>query len=178
MLFTEAGLAGGGVFIVEPERLEDERGFFARAWCEREFRAFGLVPRIVQCNISFNRCRGTLRGMHYQVAPHEEAKLVRCTRGRIYDVVIDLRPDSQSFCGWVGVELTADNHRMLYVPPGCAHGFLTRSDETEVFYQHSEFHNPASARGVRWDDPAFGVVWPEPVTTITPRDASYPDFAH
>lgn len=163
-----------GVFIIEPERLEDGRGFFARTFCEREFAVHGLNVRFVQCNISFNKKKGTLRGMHYQVAPHKEAKLVRCTMGAIYDVTIDLRPDSPTFKQWVAVELTAENRRMLYIPEGLAHGFQTLEDNTEVFYQMSEFYHPESARGVHWDDPAFGIQWLLPVTVIAEKDNAYP----
>jgi len=174
MIFIETRLKGA--FIIESERLEDERGFFGRTWCQHEFEAQGLNPRLVQCNISFNKKKGTLRGMHYQVAPYEEAKLVRCTMGAIYDVIIDLRPTSPTFKQWVAVELTAENRRMLYIPEGLAHGFQTLEDDTEVFYQMSEFYHPECARGVRWDDPAFGVVWPDDVRFISDRDRQYPDF--
>ena len=141
-----------GAFIIEPERLEDNRGFFARAWCKKEFETHGLNSRLVQCNISFNKSSGTLRGMHYQVAPYEEAKLVRCTMGAIYDVIIDLRPDSATYMDWIGVELTADNRKMLYVPENFAHGYQTLNDNTEVFYQVSQFYSPEFETGVRWDD--------------------------
>lgn len=174
MRFRETALKGA--FIIELDKHEDERGFFARAWCQREFLAHGLNPRLVQCNVSFNRRRGTLRGMHYQVAPHEEAKLVRCTRGAIYDVIIDLRPDSPTFMQWLAVELTADNYRMLYIPEGFAHGFQTLQDHTEVFYQMSEFYAPECARGIRWNDPAFAISWPPAERLISERDQQYPDF--
>ena len=173
MIFTETKLKGA--YIIEPERLEDERGFFARTFCQEEFAAHGLRTRFVQCSISFNKKKGTLRGMHYQVASHEEAKLVRCTMGAIYDVIIDLRPGSPTFTQWVAVELTAQNRKMLYVPEGLAHGFQTLEDDTEVFYQMSEFYYPESARGVRWDAPAFGIEWPlaeEPV--LSEKDRRYP----
>jgi dTDP-4-dehydrorhamnose 3,5-epimerase len=166
-----------GAFVIEPERLEDERGFFARTWCEREFAAHGLDPRCVQCSISFNRKKGTLRGLHYQVAPGEEAKLVRCTRGAIYDVMVDLRPDSQTFGQWFSVELTAENRKMLFVPRNCAHGYLTLQDDTEIFYQISAFYAPECARGIRWNDPAFGISWPAEVRVISDRDRNYSDFA-
>ena len=176
MIFRETKLKGA--FIIEPERLEDERGLFARTFCEEEFKAHGLNSRVVQCNISFNKKKGTLRGMHYQVAPHEEAKLVRCTRGAIYDVIVDLRPDSPTFKQWVAVELTADNHRMLYIPEGFAHGFQTLEDNTEVFYQMSELYHPESARGVRWDDPVFGIEWPKIHHRIVSEiDQRYADFS-
>jgi dTDP-4-dehydrorhamnose 3,5-epimerase len=174
MRFLETALQGA--FIIELDRQEDERGFFARTWCQREFIAHGLNPRLVQCNVSFNRRRGTLRGMHYQVAPYAEAKLVRCTRGAIYDVIIDLRPDSPTFTQWIAVELTADNHRMLYIPEQFAHGFQTLEDNTEVFYQMSEFYAPECARGVRWNDPAFAIAWPPAERIISERDRHYPDF--
>ena len=174
MKFKETPLKGA--YIVDPEPSEDERGFFARTWDQREFEAHGLNPRLVQCSVSFNSNKGTLRGMHYQAEPYEEAKLVRCTMGAIYDVIIDLRPDSPTLKQWVGEELTADNYRMLYAPEGFAHGFLTLRDRTEVFYQMSQVHVPASARGVRWDDPAFGIDWPIPVEVISDRDKNYPNF--
>ncbi len=174
MIFQETKLKGA--FIIEPERLEDERGFFARTWCAREFETHGLNPKLVQCNISFNKKRGTLRGMHYQEAPHEEARLVRCTMGAIYDVIIDLRPDSQTHKQWFSVELTKKNRKMFYVPEGFAHGFITLDDNTEVFYLMSEFYAPESARGVRWNDPAFNILWPEDVVEISDRDKQYPDF--
>lgn len=174
MIFVPLRLPGA--YLIELEPQQDERGFFARTWDRSVFEAHGLNPRIEQCSVSFNRRRGTLRGMHYQVAPHEEAKLIRCGRGAIYDVIIDLRPSSAAFGHWEAVELTADNRRMLYVPEGLAHGFLTLADSTEVFYQISEPYHPESARGVRWNDPAFAVTWPEPVQVISDRDASYPDY--
>lgn len=165
-----------GVLEVRIERHCDERGFFARTWCQKEFEEHSLNPRLVQCNVSFNRRRGTLRGMHFQASPHAEAKLVRCTRGSVYDVVLDLRAGSPTYKQWVGVALTAENRNMMYVPEGCAHGFITLEDETEVLYQMSEFYDPPSARGVRWNDPAFGIKWPIETAVISERDASYPDF--
>jgi dTDP-4-dehydrorhamnose 3,5-epimerase len=174
MMFTETKLAG--VFLVEPELREDERGFFARTWCQREFAEHGLSTRLVQCNVSFNHRRGTLRGMHYQTAPHAEAKLVRCTMGAIHDVIVDLRRDSPTFRQWVAVELTAHNRRTIFVPEGLAHGFQTLADESEVFYQMLEFHHPECARGVRWDDPAFAIAWPLPIATISDTDRGYADF--
>lgn len=171
MIFTEAKLRGA--FIIEPERLEDERGFFARSFCQREFEDHGLNPKVAQCNISFNQKRGTLRGMHYQAPPYQEEKLVRCTKGAIYDVIIDLRPDSPTFKRWVAADLTAENRRMIYVPVGFAHGFQTLEDETEVFYQMSEFYHPECARGVRCDDPAFGINWPVEESIISFSDKSY-----
>lgn len=174
MIFSETRLKG--VFVIDPEPLGDERGFFARAWCSREFNALGLDSRLAQCNISFNKIKGTLRGMHYQVAPHGEAKLVRCTMGAIYDVIIDLRHDSATFTQWVAVQLSAENRRMMYIPEGLAHGFQTLEDNTEVFYQMSEFYHPESARSVRWNDPAFGIEWPLAVTLISEKDQRHPMY--
>ncbi len=174
MIFIETKLAGA--FVIEPERKEDERGFFARSWCPHEFAAHGLNPRWAQCSISFNTKKGTLRGMHYQRAPHEEAKLVRCTRGAVYDVIVDLRPHSATFRQWIAAELTAENHRMMYVPEGFAHGLQTLQDSTEVFYQISEFYHPESACGVRWNDPMVGIEWPQDKRTISLRDQQLPDF--
>jgi dTDP-4-dehydrorhamnose 3,5-epimerase len=174
VIFTETSLRGA--YSIDIERHEDERGFFARSWCEREFEGNGLNPRMVQCNISFNSKIGTMRGMHYQLKPFEEAKLVRCTMGSIYDVIVDIRPDSPSFKLHVGFVLTPSNRRMLYVPEGFAHGFLTLQDDTEVFYQMSEFYDKESARGFRWNDPAFKIEWPSEVKVVSERDKSYPDF--
>jgi dTDP-4-dehydrorhamnose 3,5-epimerase len=173
--FTETPL--GGAYVVEPERRTDERGFFARTWCQREFEAHGLNSHLVQCSISYNKVKGTLRGMHFQAAPYAEAKVVRCTMGAIYDVIIDLRPGSSTFIKHFGITLTPQTRNMLYIPEGFAHGFLTLADDTEVSYQMSEFYAPDFARGVRWNDPAFGIQWPAQVTRISERDASYPDFA-
>jgi dTDP-4-dehydrorhamnose 3,5-epimerase len=173
MRFTETRVAGA--YLIEPEPIGDERGFFARTFCQDEFRAHGLNPCVAQANVSFNHRRGTLRGMHYQQAPHQEAKLVRCTRGAIYDVVVDLRVSSPSHRGWYGVELTAANRAMLYVPEDCAHGFLTLTDDTEVAYQMSAPYAAEAARGVRYDDPAFGIRWPGEVVVINERDRTYPD---
>ena len=175
MHFQELPLAG--CYLIDPEPAEDDRGFFARAYCEQEFAEFGLTTRWVQCNISYNHLAGTLRGMHYQAAPDEEVKLVRCTRGALHDVVVDMRPDSGTYLAWHAVELSADNHRMLYIPKGLAHGFYTLEDQTEVFYQMSSFYAPGSARGYRWNDPAFGISWPGPVAVISDRDQQYPDFS-
>jgi dTDP-4-dehydrorhamnose 3,5-epimerase len=165
-----------GAFRVDPELLADERGLFARTWCQNEFAINGLNPRIVQCSISFNCRKGTLRGIHYQEVPSREAKLVRCTRGTIYDVVLDLRTDSPTFGQHFGEFLSADDHRMLHIPEGCGHGFLTLEDATEVLYQMSEFYAPHAARGIRWDDPAFGIDWPGEVNIVSERDRTYPDF--
>jgi dTDP-4-dehydrorhamnose 3,5-epimerase len=174
MKFVATELAGA--YAIEIERLEDERGFFARTFCRDEFSANGLSPTFVQCNISFNARRGTLRGMHFQERPHEEAKLVRCTRGAIYDVIVDIRRDSTTFRQWVGFELTADNRRMLYVPQGFAHGFQTLEENCEVLYQMSEMYHPGFGRGVRWNDPAFKIHWPIADPVLSARDTRYPDF--
>lgn len=174
MIFTETGLAGA--YVIEPQRHEDERGFFARVWCQKEYQARGVNPRLVQCSVSFNKQRGTLRGMHWQQAPHAEAKVVRCTMGAVYDVVIDLRPASATFKHYAALLLTPENRTMLYVPEGFAHGFLTLMDNTEVFYQMSEFYHPERQAGVRWNDPAFGIHWIDDVRVISHRDAHYPDF--
>ena len=174
MKFVETELKGA--FIIEPELLEDTRGFFTRIFCRKEFEAHRLNPNIVQSSISFNKKNGTLRGMHYQAAPYEETKLVRCTMGAIYDVIIDLRPDSPNFKRWVAVELTEDNRRMLYIPEGFAHGFQTMENNTEVFYQISSVHVPEYARGIRWNDPAFGIQWPADPRIISTKDRQYPDF--
>jgi dTDP-4-dehydrorhamnose 3,5-epimerase len=174
MKFHKAKIAG--VFEVCLEPRTDDRGFFARAWCQKEFEARGLNSKVVQCNISRNARKGTLRGMHYQAHPFSETKVVRCTRGAVYDVVLDLRPKSKTFKQWVSVVLTEESGNMVYIPDGCAHGFLSLKDGSDVFYQMSEFYNPEAARGVRWDDDAFGIVWPEKVEVISERDRTYPDF--
>jgi dTDP-4-dehydrorhamnose 3,5-epimerase len=174
MIFQPTALPGA--YVIDPERREDVRGFFARTWDPHEFEAHGLNPRLAQCNISFNLKRGTLRGMHYQAPPHAEAKLVRCTAGALFDAIIDLRPDSPAYTRWFGLILSAANRRMLYVPEGFAHGFQTLEDDTEVFYQISAFYAPEAGRGVRWNDPAFGIAWPPGERIILERDASYPDF--
>jgi dTDP-4-dehydrorhamnose 3,5-epimerase len=169
-------LSLSGVVQVDAEPAADERGAFARLHCEREFADHGLVARMVQTSVSLSRRRGTLRGMHWQRAPSREAKLVRCMRGSVLDVVIDLRPDSATFLQHIAIELAAATRRALYIPPGLAHGFQTLEDEVEVLYQMSDFYDPTLAAGVRWNDPAFGIAWPLPVSTIHERDATYPDF--
>lgn len=173
MRITPLGL--DGAFVVEAEPQADERGLFARTFCRDTFRAQGLHGDFVQCNSSYNRRRGTLRGLHFQAAPHEEIKLVRCTQGAIFDVAVDLRPDSATFCRWRAVELSADNRRALYVPAGFAHGFQTLTDEAEVFYQMSAAYVPDLARGVRWNDPAFAIAWPVEPPILSGRDAAFPD---
>ena len=174
MTFIETELPGA--YVVEPDVHSDERGFFGRAFCAREFAEHGLNATIAQCNISYNAAKGTLRGMHYQEAPHGEAKLVRCFSGSVFDVLIDLRENSPSFCRWTSVVLSGENRRAVYIPEGFAHGFLTLMDRTVLYYQVSEFYTPDSGRGVRWDDPMFGITWPEEVRVISERDGSYPDF--
>ena len=165
-----------GLLLIEPEEVHDTRGFFARTFCAEEFHAHGLPTAFPQCNLSFNHKRGTLRGMHFQKAPHEELKLVRCTQGAVWDVVIDLRPDSPAFMQHLGFELTAQNRHQLVVPKGCAHGFQTLCDHTELFYMMSDPFAPGFGAGVRYSDPAFGIAWPLPVAVISERDAEYPDF--
>ena len=175
MKFVETGL--GGAYVIEPENHSDERGFFGRTFCRREFDSQGLNSCVAQCSVSFNRKQGTLRGMHFQVAPHQEAKLVRCTMGSIFDVIIDLRPNSPTLKRYFSVVLSAENRTALYVPEGFAHGFQTFEDNSEVFYQISEFYSPECARGVRWNDPTFAIHWPDDERIILDRDQSYPDFA-
>jgi len=175
MIFTETKLKGA--YVIDLQKLEDERGFFARSFCRREFDAHGLNPNVIQCNVSFNAKKGTMRGMHYQAKPFEEAKLVRCTMGSIYDVIVDLRPDSPSFKDFIGLELSPHNRLALYVPEGFAHGFLTLKDNAEVFYQMSEFYVPDASRGFRYNDPMFVIPWPREVQVISDRDRTYPDFA-
>jgi dTDP-4-dehydrorhamnose 3,5-epimerase len=165
-----------GAWVIDLDRHCDERGSFARAFCEEEFAEHGLVTRFPQCNLSTNERAGTLRGMHANVATHFEAKLVRCVRGAIHDIIIDLRPGSPTEREWLGVDLTAENGRALFVPEGFAHGFITLADTSDVYYHMSDFFHAEAARGFRWDDPAFGVRWPRPPAVISSRDASYPDF--
>jgi dTDP-4-dehydrorhamnose 3,5-epimerase len=165
-----------GAYLIEPEPVSDERGFFARTWCRNEFAVKELNPNLVQCNISFNNASGTLRGMHYQKAPYAEAKLVRCTQGAVYDVIVDLRSDSSTFTQWFGVELAAENRKALYVPEGFAHGFITLKNNSEVLYQMSEFFHADFAAGVRWNDPVFSIQWPICAQVISERDRNYPDF--
>lgn len=165
-----------GVFHLHIVPAADERGFFARTWCREEFERHKLNTRVVQCSVSFNRQKGTLRGIHYQALPFEECKIVRCTQGAIYDVIVDLRPASPTFRQWIGVTLSAANREMVYIPEGFGHGFITLEHDTEVFYQMSEFYKPEAARGVRWDDPAFQVAWPAKPVVISERDRTYPDF--
>jgi dTDP-4-dehydrorhamnose 3,5-epimerase len=174
MLFQPTKLQDAYLIAVEP--VEDERGFFARLWCRQEFAAHGLDTKLVQCNLSFNKVRGTLRGMHYQLPPAAETKLVRCIQGAIYDVAIDLRPESPTYRQWTAVTLSAENHLAFYIPQGFAHGFQSLTDETEIFYQMSAVYAPDYARGLRWNDPAFGIDWPLPVTVMSAKDQGYSDF--
>lgn len=175
MKFIETKLKGS--YIIEIEPIEDERGFFARSWCKKEFEEHGLNPNLVQCNVSFNKKKGTLRGMHYQVKPYEEAKLVRATRGAIYDVIIDLREQSPTYREWISIELTKDNNKMLYIPEGFAHGFQALEDDTEVFYQMSEFYHPECARDIRWNDAQFKIEWPIKEIIISEKDKSCGEFS-
>lgn len=174
MIFRETGF--GGLVVIELELVGDERGSFARTFDAAEWAANGMSARVVQCNLSRNARRRTLRGLHYQADPYGEAKLVRCSRGAVYDVAVDLRRDSPTFRGWFGLELSEANDRMLYIPEGFAHGFLTLTDDTEVLYQMSSEYAPDAARGVRWDDPAFGIEWPEEPLVVSERDRAFPDF--
>jgi len=174
MVFKETEL--NGAYLINLEKNDDERGFFARSFCEKEFAAHNLTMQVKQCNISYNKKRGTLRGMHYQIAPHEEAKLVSCVRGAIYDVIIDLRLNSPTYCKWLAVELSAQNYTFFYIPKGFAHGFQTLAPDTVVLYQMSEFYYPESARGIRWNDPAFLIDWPSDNQIISVKDRAYPLF--
>ena len=175
MIFTETKLKG--VFVIEMERREDHRGFFARAWCQKELESQGLSAGFVQSNVAFSHNKGTMRGMHYQTPPFQEAKLVRCTMGRVFDVAVDLRPESSSYTEWTGVELSAENRKMLYIPPGCAHGYLTLIDSTELLYDTSQVYAPAHATGVLYNDPEFGIVWPAPVCVLSDADKNWAPFA-
>ncbi len=172
MLFHETKLSGA--FVIDQEPHADERGFFARSWCQNEFKTHGLQTQIRQCNTSFNLTKGTIRGLHFQIFPYMEAKLIRCTRGLIFDVMVDIRPDSSTFLQWVGYELSDENHRSLFVPEGFAHGYQTLVDNTEVFYQVSEFYHPQSSCELRWDDPAIGITWPIKPRSMSKKDAEAP----
>ena len=174
MIFMETPLRGA--YVIEVEKHEDERGFFARSWCVREFSSKDLDTQLVQCNVSFNKRKGTLRGLHYQVPPHAETKVVRCTKGVLYDVIVDLRAESPTFLKWFGVELTARNYRMLYIPKRFGQGFQTLEDGTEIFYQMSDFYAPHAARGIRWNDPRLGIIWPETDRTMSMKDQEYADL--
>jgi len=175
MVFKETRLKGA--FIIEPENIIDDRGFFSRVWCQKEFEAQGLNPNIAQCNQSFNAIKGTLRGIHYQIVPYEEAKIIRCIRGKVYDVIVDLRSKSPTYLQWMGFELSSENRKMLYVPENFAHGYLTLADNTEVFYQVSQFYSPGSESGIRWDDPSINIKWPKIANLIiSEKDKKWPDF--
>jgi dTDP-4-dehydrorhamnose 3,5-epimerase len=171
MIFTETRLQGA--FIIDIERIEDARGFFARSWCCEEFEKHGMNPNVAQCSLSFNKHKRTLRGLHYQTAPHQEAKLVRCIRGAIHDIIVDLRKDSRTYLQWHAVTLSADQRNALFVPVDFAHGFLTLADNTEVLYQMSEAYRPQSVRGIRWDDPLLAIEWPDTPRVISPKDMGY-----
>jgi dTDP-4-dehydrorhamnose 3,5-epimerase len=175
MRFTPTNLTGS--FVIDPERHEDERGWFARSFCTDEFAAHGLPVVFPQHNVSFNRRRGTLRGLHYQTAPYEEPKVVRCVRGAVFDAIVDIRPDSATWGMWVAYELNADNGRALYVPPGFAHGFQTLADDCEVLYLMGQQYVPGHAAGIRYDDPSIGLLWPLPPTVISERDLAFPAIA-
>ncbi len=174
MKFQETKLAGA--FIIELDKIKDNRGFFSRSFCMEEFDKHGLNTNVNQCNISFNKHAGTLRGMHYQVAPYDEAKLIRCTKGSVYDVIVDIRRDSTTYLDWISIGLNEINHKMIYVPEGFAHGFQTLEDDVELFYQMNEFYNAQSASGVRWNDPILKIEWPSTEPLVSEKDASYPDI--
>ncbi len=174
MIFTETKLKGA--FVVEIKKLEDERGFFGRAWCQQEFEAHGIETKICQINTSFTKKKGTIRGMHFQADPYQEAKFIRCTKGRIFDVMVDLRPDSPTFLQWVGNELSEDNYKMAYVPENFAHGFVSLVDNCEVYYPVSQFYTPGAERGMRWNDPAINIKWPVDIINISDKDKSHSDF--
>jgi len=174
MIFIELELKGA--WLVEVKKIEDERGFFGRAWCRNEFLEHGLNPDFVQLNTSFTIRKGTIRGMHYQVDPYQEVKFIRCTRGRIWDVIIDLRPASPTYMKWTANELSADNYKMVYVPENFAHGFISLEDHSEVYYPVTQFYTPGAERGIRWNDPAFDIQWPVPVDLVSAKDSQHPDF--
>jgi len=175
MIFTEAPISG--VYIIEPEKISDHRGFFARIWCREELRKMGLKDDLAQSNVGFSYQKGTLRGLHFQKAPHAEVKIVRCSKGAIFDVVVDLRPESPGYKNWFGLELNDENHKMIYVPEGCAQGYITLVDNTEMYYHTSEFYHPESATGVRFDDPEFGIEWPVEITDMSRQDREWPDYS-
>ena len=174
MIFTETRLKGA--FIIEIKKIEDERGFFGRAWCQKEFEEHGLNPNICQINASHTKKKGTIRGLHYQIDPYQEAKFIRCTRGRVFDLIIDLRPDSPTFMQWIGNELSSDSYKMVYVPENFAHGILSLEDNSEVYYPVTQFYTPGAERGIRWNDPAFNIKWPIDVEIVSEKDNSHPDF--
>ncbi len=175
MIFTETKLKGA--FVVDVSRLEDDRGFFARTYCHNEFKQHGMVPEVVQANMSTNKVKGTFRGMHYQIDPYQETKLIRCIKGALYDVIIDLRHDSPTYKDWIGVELTEDNQRALFVPKDFAHGFVTLVDDTTAFYMVSQFYTPGAESGIRWNDPSFRIGWPIEPRVVSQKDCNWDDFA-
>jgi dTDP-4-dehydrorhamnose 3,5-epimerase len=175
MIFRETSIPGA--YVIEPQRIEDHRGFFARIWCQRELVQQGLKADLSQTNVCFSHQRGTLRGVHFQHPPHAEVKIVRCTRGIVFDVIVDLRPDSPTWKRWFGIELSEDNRRTLYVPEGCAQGSITLADDTEIYYHASQPYHPESATGVRYDDPEFSIAWPIAVEVISSQDRAWPDYA-
>jgi len=175
MIFNKTKLEG--VFIIEPEKQEDQRGFFARIWDKKIFEQMNLNPNLVQSSISYNKKRGTMRGLHFQIPPYEEIKLIRCTKGKIFNVVIDLRSSSRTYTEWIGIELSDQNRKIIYVPEKFAHGFQTLEDNAEVYYQMSEYYKPESSQGVRWDDPLFSIKWPIAVTTISKRDTEFSNYS-
>jgi dTDP-4-dehydrorhamnose 3,5-epimerase len=174
MKFTAAPITGA--YVIDVQRIGDERGFFGRLWCHREFENMGLVATIVQSNIGVSKTAGTLRGLHFQRPPHQEVKIIRCPRGAIFDVIVDLRPESPTFKRWFGVVLSQENNSMLYVPEGCATGYLTLRDDTEIYYHTSKAYQPDSAAGVRWDDPALGIEWPAEIRVVSENDRNWPNF--
>ena len=174
MIFNETALLGA--YIIEPERLEDHRGFFGRIWCNNELKQKGLQHKLAQSNVGFSYRKGPMRGLHFQKAPHAEVKIVRCTRGAIFDVIVDLRPESPSYKRWFGVQLDEENRKMIYVPEGFAQGYITLAENTEIYYHTSEFYNPSSAIGIRYNDPEFGIVWPTEITVISEQDREWPDY--
>lgn len=175
MIFSETPIPGA--FVIEPTRIEDHRGFFARIWCTHELEQQGLETRLVQSNVGFSLRKGTLRGLHFQEPPHAEVKIVRCTKGSVFDVIVDLRPESPTYTRWFGSELSADNCTMLYIPQGCAQGYITLVDNTEIYYHTSDFYHPKSASGIRFDDPEFGIVWPVEISIISQQDRQWPDYS-
>ncbi len=175
MIFQETPLTGA--YVIELERITDQRGFFARVWCKNELRQQGLETELAQTNVGFSYRKGTLRGLHFQERPHTEVKIVRCTRGSVFDVIVDLRPESPSYKRWFGVELSEENCKMIYVPEGCAQGYISLTDNAEIYYHTSEFYHPESASGVRYDDAEFGIVWPVEISVISPQDQGWPDYS-
>ncbi len=175
MIFTETTLKGA--FLLEIKKIEDDRGFFGRSWCKKEMEEHGLNGNLCQANTSFSKLKGTIRGMHYQISPYEETKLIRCTRGSIFDVIIDLRPTSESYLKWFGAELTQDNYKMLYVPEGFAHGFITLTDNAEVYYNVTQFYTPGAEAGIRFNDPLFAIKWPVEPAVVSEKDKSHPDYS-